>query len=159
MCWQGDQGYNACAVTPHAAQMSSVIQRLRMQLQNLAMLLLPLAAVMVMHLPAFTGCAEGADAAKCFANPAAGSEAAMVAETLVNTYANTTVGYAHLRDQQTVPVALRYILPPGIRGCFAAAMLGFFISTHTTYLHTWGSIFVQDVLIPCVFILKMMISY
>ena len=73
MCWQGDQGYNACAVTPHAAQMSSVIQRLRLQLQNLAMLLLPLAAVMVMHLPAFTGCPEGGDAAKCFAMPAEGS--------------------------------------------------------------------------------------
>ena len=27
-------------------------------------------------------------------------------------------------------------------------MLGFFISTHTTYLHTWGSIFIQDVFIP-----------
>lgn len=64
MCWQGDQGYNACAVTPHAAQMSSVIQRLRMQLQNLAMLLLPLAAVMVTHLPAYTGCAPDADAVR-----------------------------------------------------------------------------------------------
>ena len=116
--------------------MSSVIQRLRLQLQNLAMLLLPLAAVMVMHLPAFTGCPEGGDAAKCFAMPAEGSEAAQVAETLVSTYTNTTVGFAHLRAQQTVPVALRHILPSGIQGCFAAAMLGFFISTHTTYLHT-----------------------
>ena len=61
MCWQGDQGYNACAVTPHAAQMSSIIQRLRLQLQNLAMLLLPLAAVMVTYLPAYTGCPSGAD--------------------------------------------------------------------------------------------------
>ena len=46
MCWQGDQGYNACAITPHASQMSGVIQRLRIQLQSLLMMLLPLAAVM-----------------------------------------------------------------------------------------------------------------
>ena len=75
MCWQGDQGYNACAITPHAAQMSSVIQRLRMQLQNLAMLLLPLAALMVMHLPEFTGCAPGADPVRFVRLPSPPTEA------------------------------------------------------------------------------------
>ena len=30
----------------------------------------------------------------------------------------------------------------------AAVMLAAFISTHDTYLHSWGSIFIQDVVLP-----------
>jgi SSS family solute:Na+ symporter len=33
-------------------------------------------------------------------------------------------------------------------GAFAAVMLAAFISTHDTYLHSWGSIFIQDVIMP-----------
>jgi hypothetical protein len=27
MCWQGDQGYNACAISPHAAQVLHPLDR------------------------------------------------------------------------------------------------------------------------------------
>ena len=40
------------------------------------------------------------------------------------------------------------ILPPGLVGIFCAVILAAFISTHDTYLHSWGSILIQDVLIP-----------
>jgi SSS family solute:Na+ symporter len=33
-------------------------------------------------------------------------------------------------------------------GAFAAVMLGAFITTNDTYLHSWGSIFVQDIVMP-----------
>ena len=33
-------------------------------------------------------------------------------------------------------------------GAFAAVMLAAFISTHDTYLHSWASIFIQDVVMP-----------
>ena len=36
---------------------------------------------------------------------------------------------ATLREQQRVPTALRAVLPPGLQGALATAMLGFFIST------------------------------
>ena len=35
---------------------------------------------------------------------------------------------ATLREQQRVPTALRAVLPPGLQGALATAMLGFFIS-------------------------------
>ena len=86
MCWQGDQGYNACAITPHAAQMSGIIARLRVQLQSFVMMLLPMAAVMVMNLEKYSDTAADTEA------------------TLARVYPNTTDGFSHLRSQQIVPV-------------------------------------------------------
>jgi SSS family solute:Na+ symporter len=46
------------------------------------------------------------------------------------------------------PVALSLLLPPGLLGAFAALMVGAAVSTHNSYLHSWSSIFVQDVVLP-----------
>ena len=108
--------------------MAAVIGRLRSQLQELALALLPLAAVVLLT------------------DPQMRDQAAQVEEELLEKYPGED-GQT-LRDQQRVPTALRSVLPPGLQGAFATAMLGFFVSTHTTYLHTWGTILVQDVMIP-----------
>ena len=47
-----------------------------------------------------------------------------------------------------VPLALGLILPAGILGMFVAAMYGAYLSTDDTYLHSWATIFVQDVVLP-----------
>ena len=62
MAWQGDQGYNSAAESAHAAKMSGVIQRLRMQLQSLAMLLLPAGALVILSLPQFADVADSVTA-------------------------------------------------------------------------------------------------
>jgi SSS family solute:Na+ symporter len=53
-----------------------------------------------------------------------------------------------LQNQLRTPLAMSVILPTGLLGLACAAMLGAFISTHDTYLHSWGSILVQDVILP-----------
>ena len=53
-----------------------------------------------------------------------------------------------LKGQMRAPFVLSEILPVGLIGAFAALMLAAFISTHDTYLHSWGSIFIQDVIMP-----------
>ena len=53
-----------------------------------------------------------------------------------------------LQHQLRTPLAMGQMLPPGLLGLACAALLGLFISTHDTYLHSWGSILVQDVVLP-----------
>ena len=51
--WQGNSGFNAAARTPHEAQMAGVIGSWRGIASGLCMLLIPLAAYTVLHLPKF----------------------------------------------------------------------------------------------------------
>jgi len=53
-----------------------------------------------------------------------------------------------IRKQQTVTMALKHILPPGVKGMFCAIMLVALISTYDSFLHTFGAVFIQDIIMP-----------
>ncbi|MDD5706575.1 MAG: hypothetical protein PHR35_11665, partial [Kiritimatiellae bacterium] len=50
--------------------------------------------------------------------------------------------------QMRVPMALRHIMPVGVMGVFCALCIFLMISTDTTYIHSWGSILIQDIVVP-----------
>lgn len=124
MSWQGTQGVNASALNPHEAKMGKVIAGWRNFAQNLMFTLLGIAAVTYMRHPDFAAGAAG------------------VTQTLA------AIPEASVKTQMTVPIALSHILPVGVKGALAAFMLFHMITCDTSYLHSWGSIFVQDVLLP-----------
>jgi SSS family solute:Na+ symporter len=127
MSWQGSQGYNCAAKNAHEAQMSKVLVLWRNMGMNSVCILLPLLAYTVMHHVNFT-------------------ELAGKVNSSLSTIPGGPTGY--LQDQLTVPIALSLILPIGIKGLMCAVMLAAFLSTHVTCLHSWGSIFIQDVIMP-----------
>lgn len=124
MAWQGNQGYYCAAKSPHEAKMGRLIANLRQITQSLTMVLLPVSAYVLLHHPSFS------------------DYAANVNRVL------DTVPSDQLRSQLTVTVALAHFFPMGLAGAFAAVMFAAFVTTHDTYLHTWGSIFIQDVVLP-----------
>jgi len=57
-------------------------------------------------------------------------------------------GYRTIFGQMRIPMALKEMLPIGIIGLFCAVCVFLLISTDTTYLHSWSSIIVQDIILP-----------
>ena len=122
--WQGSQAYNVSAKTPHEAKMAGVLGQFRGFSLLWALTLLPLVAYMIMHHPDYT------------------DWAAKVNATLAD------IPDEQVRDQMITPITMTLYMPVGLMGAFAAVMFAAFISTHDTYLHSWGAIFVQDVYLP-----------
>jgi SSS family solute:Na+ symporter len=124
LSWQGTQGYNASAKDAHEAKMGSVLSNWRGYPQGLLVLFVPIVAYTVMHHADFAVQAQAVN------EGLAGLESEAI------------------QSQLRTPLVLVELLPVGLMGAFAAVMLAAFISTHDTYLHSWGSIFIQDVVMP-----------
>ena len=122
--WQGDQGYNAAAVTPHEAKMATVLSGWRWRVLMLVALVIPICVKVFLTHPEYA------------------AQAAPVHDAIAGL---ETDAY---RAEGRVPLALGIILPAGILGMFVAAMYGAYLSTDDTYLHSWATIFVQDVVLP-----------
>jgi SSS family solute:Na+ symporter len=127
MSWQGNAAYNASAINPHEAKMGKIIASWRMFAQTLMFTLLGLAAVTIIRHPDFA------------------SSAASI-QTQVGAIAQTS-GEA-VGKQMLVPIAIGELLPVGVKGCFVVIMLFLMVSTDCTYLHSWGSILIQDCVLP-----------
>lgn len=124
MAWQGNSGYNCAAANPHEAKMGKVLGMWRGGALGVMIVLLAVAAYTFLNHPDFV---QGATAVN----------------QQLDTIENPTI-----RTQVQVPVAISHFLPVGIAGAFLIVMLFLMVSTDTTYLHSWGSILVQDVILP-----------
>jgi len=124
LAWQGSQGFNCSAKSPHEAKMAGVLGTFRAWGFTYALMLMPLIAYMFMHHPNYTS----------YANQITGMLGHIENE--------------QIRDQMLVPMSMTLYLPVGLLGAFAAVMLATHISSNDICLHSWGSIFVQDIVIP-----------
>ncbi|HBG25647.1 MAG: hypothetical protein A2Y10_16035 [Planctomycetes bacterium GWF2_41_51] len=122
--WQGCQGYQIAAISAHENLMSKIIQTTKTQIQNLQIIIIPIAAYTFLHHTNF----------------------ANEAQNVTNTLAN--IDNVMIRGQMTVPIVLRFILPVGLMGGVCAMMFCALISNHDTYLLSWGSVFIQDIILP-----------
>lgn len=123
--WQGSMGYAAAAKNPHERKMAGILGTWRGMAQGLMIMLFPLAVIVLMNHPAF--------------------ESVKIAiEDSLRESGNS----AQLQEQGLVATALSLIMHEGLLGLFVAVMFAAMLSTDDTYMHSWGSIFVQDVIMP-----------
>lgn len=121
--WQGGGQYNAAAKSAHEAKMSRFLGTWRSLIQTVLLVFIPICAFTFFHHPDFT------------------SQAAQLNAELAQIGGQSAV-------QARVPAFLTHILPVGLVGVFAAVMFAAMLSTDDTYLHSWGSILIQDVVLP-----------
>ena len=122
--WQSAQGFGVCALNAHEARMAGVLATWRVPGLYLTILLVSAAAYTVMHHPAWAPVAQQAQ------------------------HALARIPNPEIQRQMAVPVAMTFVIPPGLLGAFAALILGTSIGSHESFLQAWGSVFVQDVLLP-----------
>jgi SSS family solute:Na+ symporter len=124
MAWQNNSAYNSAALTPHESRMSVVLGRWREMGRTTVIALLAVCALTFLSHPDFVAQAQGAvDQAAGLSDP-------------------------QTRQQMSVPIALAHLLPIGIKGALCAILLLGVFGGDSTHLHSWGGIFVQDVLMP-----------
>ncbi|OHB54003.1 MAG: hypothetical protein A2Y12_04980 [Planctomycetes bacterium GWF2_42_9] len=124
MSWQGSSGFNCAAINAHEQKMGRALGNLRDVTSTFFYLLIPICAYAVMTHPDFSAQARHAEAVL----------SGVESETI--------------RAQAIVPVAAATFLGHGLLGCMCAVILAAFIGTHTAYMHSWGTILVQDVILP-----------
>lgn len=124
LSWQGQQGFNSSAKSAHEAKMGDVLGNLRNIPRFLFMLFIPIVAYTILHNPDF-------------------SSIAVKVQAILNSLKDIS-----LQNQLRTPLVLNHILPPGFKGIFLTLMLMAAFSTDVSYMHSWGSIFIQDVILP-----------
>jgi SSS family solute:Na+ symporter len=124
MAWQNASAYNSAALTAHESRMASILGRWRDLGKGAVVTLLGVCAVTFLHHPDFAAQAR-------------------VVEATVQQIADPQA-----REQMEAPIAMANFVPVGVRGLLCAILLMGIFGGDATHLHSWGSIFVQDVLVP-----------
>jgi Na+/proline symporter len=122
--WQGTQGYYSAAINAHEARMGGVVGNMRIMVQNMMLLLVPIAAYAILF------------------DKSDNTISVAVTEQMAALPSVT------MQNQLRTTMVLTRLLPVGLIGAFAAVMMAAFIGTNGTYMHSWGSIFVQDIYMP-----------
>jgi SSS family solute:Na+ symporter len=124
MAMQQKQGFNSAARTPHESRMGAVLGEWRGYAKNLMLLVLAVCAMTYLNHSDFA------------------QHAPAVRDALHH------VGDEYLQEEAKVSIALRFMLPVGIKGLFLSIMIMGLLSGDGGHLHSWGSIFIQDVILP-----------
>ncbi|MDB5327401.1 MAG: sodium:proline symporter [Phycisphaerales bacterium] len=124
MSLQNKQGFNSSARTAHESRMGGVLGNWRGYARTLMLLVLGLCAVTYLKHPDFAAAVGPIqNEIKAISDP-------------------------YIQKQMTVPITLSHMLPVGIKGAFVAIMVLGLLAGDAGHMHSWGSIFVQDVMLP-----------
>jgi SSS family solute:Na+ symporter len=123
------QGFQGSARNAHELRMGFLLNQIRWQGLLVFFMAFVLVVMTYMHHPAYAATAEAINRTL---DAATGSHNVAAPE----------------RTQMLVPAALSYILPHGMIGLFCSIMVAALISSCNAFMHAWGSVFLQDIVLP-----------
>jgi Na+/proline symporter len=121
IAWQNQHAFNSSAASPHESRMGGVLGRWRGFAVGTMITLLAACAMTYLHDP--QGYASVQGVISQIKDPAT-------------------------QDQMRMPTALSQFLPVGVKGMLLSIFVMGIISGDGIHLHSWGSILIQDVIMP-----------
>jgi SSS family solute:Na+ symporter len=115
---QKDNGYAAAARNPHEAMMGGILGNWRMMARSVMLVVVSLGALAYTMQPHYSG------------------------------FELVKSAPLQIQDQLRIPVALRFLLPVGVKGLFLTIMVLGMTDGDSAHILTWGGIFIQDVVLP-----------
>ncbi|WOO39312.1 sodium:solute symporter family protein [Rubellicoccus peritrichatus] len=122
--WQGGAGYMTAARTPHEAKMGNILSSWRWLMIGLGSMAVSIASYTLVW------------------------NAQYAAEQEIIQASVNMISDPYLQSQMFVPIVIGNMLPAGLMGLFAIYMIGASVSTDDSAYHSWGSIFIQDIIMP-----------
>lgn len=124
MAWQNQSAYSTAAVTAHESRMGGIMSSWRGMGNSAVVTLLAVCAMTYLAHPDF-----------------ASQSAAVSAEV-------SLIPQAQIQEQMRIPIAVEHMLPIGVKGVLCIVLLMGVFGGDGTHLHSWGSLFIQDVIVP-----------
>ena len=124
MAWQNQSAYQSAPLTAHEGRMGGILGQWREKAKSALITLLALCAMTYMHHPHYT------------------VQAAAVHAQLAQ------LPQGHIQEQMETPLAVTNLLPAGMRGALCVILLLGIFGGDSLHLHSWGSIFIQDGILP-----------
>ncbi|MEI9998950.1 MAG: sodium:proline symporter [Verrucomicrobiota bacterium] len=124
MAWQNQGAYTGAAITPHESRMGVILGGWRGMGNGVIVTLLAVCAMTFLAHPDFAAQSASAKA-----------EIARIPGDTI-------------REQMRIPIAVVHMLPVGVKGALCVVLLMGVFGGDGTHLLSWGSIFIQDVVLP-----------
>lgn len=124
MAWQNQGAYSTAAITAHESRMGGIMGGWRGLGNTSIITLLAVCAMTFLMHPDFA-----AQSAVAHADIA-------------------QIGQSQIQKQMTIPIAVEHMLPIGIKGLFCVILIMGVFGGDGTHLLSWGSIFIQDIVVP-----------
>ena len=124
MAWQNQSSYNAASLTAHESRMGGILGGWRGMGKNAMGTLLAICAMTYLTHPDFA------------------VQSAQAHQQI------TQIADLHIRQQVQLTVAMSHLLPAGVKGVVCTILLMGIFGGDSTHMHSWGSLLIQDVLVP-----------
>ncbi len=167
MTWAGTSGYNCSARNPHEAKMGGLLGRWRESYSTYMYVILAIFAFVFMRHANFsaessvvreTVAVRAEQEVRSHRIPGApppevthqGTQKKTpdIIEAPADFSESEARSYNSIARQMIPSMALRKMLPIGLVGIFCVLCIFLLVSTDTTYLHSWGTILIQDLVMP-----------
>jgi solute:Na+ symporter, SSS family len=121
------QGFMGSGKNAHEQRMGQLLGQLRWQGLLVFFMVIALVATVILHHPEHRATAAAVNS---------------VLDSISTNPADES------RSQAMVAAVLPHILPAGVLGLFGAVLVAALISCHTGFMHAWGSVMLQDIIMP-----------